>query len=44
MTWKEYREIMKEEWQFHKRNPEMLVVFGVYVFIFVYLIFTMKWE
>jgi hypothetical protein len=41
MTW---FNTIKEEWQFHKRNPEMLVVFGVYAFIFVYLIFFMKWE
>jgi hypothetical protein len=31
MKWKEYKESLKEEWDFHCRNPEMFLVWFVIV-------------
>ena len=26
MSWKEYKELMVDEWRFHKRHPEMFLI------------------
>jgi len=36
MGWKEYRQHLKDEWDFHCRNPEMFLVWGVIVGGFIY--------
>lgn len=39
MTLKEYLSYLKEDWDFHKRNPELFVVWAVYLYA-LYLAFT----
>jgi uncharacterized membrane protein len=36
MKWQEYKEYLKDEWEFHKRHPEMLFVWGVYILAIIY--------
>jgi hypothetical protein len=31
MNLKEYKEHLKDEWEFHKRNPELFAVWAAYV-------------
>jgi hypothetical protein len=31
MNWQEYKEHLREEWEFHKRNPELFFVWAVYL-------------
>lgn len=28
MSWEEYKKFLKEDWEFHKRHPEMFLVLG----------------
>ncbi len=39
MSWKEYKEQMKEEWDFYRRNPEMFLVWFVILSSVGFLIF-----
>ena len=34
MSLKKYKELMVDEWKFHKRNPEMFLVWIMVVFSF----------
>lgn len=36
MSLKEYKEHMKDEWEFHKRHPEMFLVWAVYILAVIY--------
>ena len=36
VNWDEYKQHLKEEWEFHKRNPEMLFVWLVYLVSVIY--------
>lgn len=36
MNWNEYKQHLKDEWEFHKRNPEMLLVWGMLIGWFIY--------
>lgn len=38
MTLQEYKQHLKEEWQFHKRHPEMILVWVVYLVSFVWVV------
>lgn len=40
MDWKQYREHLREEWEFHKRNPIMLFVWAVYITMMVWAIYS----
>ncbi len=39
MDWNEYRQHLKEEWEFHKRHPEMFLVWIVIVGGPIYYLF-----
>jgi|JI7StandDraft_1071085.scaffolds.fasta_scaffold214482_2 hypothetical protein len=39
MKWSEYKELMKAEWHFHSRNPELLLVWFVILGSVGFLIF-----
>ena len=39
MDWKEYRQHLKEEWEFNRRNPELFIVWGIIVGWFLYCAF-----
>ncbi len=36
MNWQEYKQDMREEWEFHKRHPELIFVWIVYIIAFIY--------
>lgn len=31
MKWGEYKELLKDEWEFHKKHPEMFTVWVIYI-------------
>jgi len=31
MKWQEYKEHLRDEWEFHKRNPELFIMWGAYI-------------
>jgi hypothetical protein len=39
MDWREYRQHLREEWEFHCRHPELFLVWGVIVGWPIYLFF-----
>lgn len=39
MSIKEHLDYIKEEWEFHKRHPELIVVWASYLYS-LYLVFT----
>lgn len=41
MNFKQYKEKLKEEWEFHKQHPEMFFVWGAILISWIYLI--IKW-
>jgi hypothetical protein len=41
MTFKGYKNLLKDEWEFHKRNPEMFFVWGAILISWIYLL--VKW-
>jgi len=36
MKWIEYKQHMAEEWEFHKRHPEMLLVWAIFIASWIY--------
>ena len=36
MNWQEYKEHLREEWEFHKRHPELLLVWAVYLITIIW--------
>jgi hypothetical protein len=41
MTFKDYKNLLKDEWEFHKRNPEMFLVWAAILISSIYLL--VKW-
>lgn len=39
MKFENHREWWKDEWQFHKRNPEFPILMLIYIAILIYYIF-----
>jgi hypothetical protein len=42
MKWQEYKQALRDEWEFHKRNPEMFFVWGAYIGIIIYCFLSDK--
>jgi hypothetical protein len=40
MKWQEYKEHMREEWEFHKRNPELFFVWAAYATAIIIALFS----
>jgi len=40
MKWQDYKEHLREEWEFHKRNPELLFVWAAYATAILFAIFS----
>jgi hypothetical protein len=40
MKWQDYKEHIREEWEFHKRNPELFVVLAAYATAIIFAIFS----
>lgn len=36
MNWTEYKQHLKEEWDFHKRHPHLLFLWVVYLISIIY--------